>query len=96
MTLPTLSDTSFTLPTGPALVIFSAPWCGPCKVTKASMQHLTTPGFEVNGEANPGLMAQFQVQTFPTILLFKDGAVKAATYGGKSSQQLRDWVARHA
>ena len=96
MTLRPLTDTDATLPQGTALVIFSAPWCGPCKTTKLSMQKLDVPAFEVNGEENPGLMGQYHVQTFPTLLLVRNGQVRDTLYGGRTEQQLRDWLARTA
>jgi len=92
-----LNDTQ-PLPTGDFVALFGASWCRPCAMTKQSLQTVmeTKPlaAYYVDGEESPGLMGQFFVRTFPTLIIFKDGQPVDTIYGGKSPLQLRDALGR--
>ncbi|WP_155298974.1 thioredoxin family protein [Deinococcus kurensis] len=87
-----LNDTGAVPTQGRAILLFSAPWCLPCKATKPSLDKLSTPTYEINGEDNPGLMRRFGVKTFPTLILLDAGDIVSAKYGGQTLAQLRAWV----
>ena len=67
--------------TTPAVVDFTATWCGPCQ---ALAPHLDEIDKELEGkvqvvkvdvDSNPDLASRFGVMSVPQILFFKDGEV---------------------
>ena len=60
---------------GPTIVHFSAPWCGPCdRVRRVVGQVCEDMGdvahLEIDLDANPATARQFSVLTLPTTLIF--------------------------
>ena len=56
-----------------------APWCGPCRMVGPIMDQLAAESngkyriAKLNVDENPQTAAQFQIQSIPTMLIFKDG-----------------------
>lgn len=65
--------------TGAVVVDFYATWCGPCRQLAPMLEKLAEPlagkikFFKVNVDESPGLAQNYQIQSIPTVLLFKDG-----------------------
>jgi thiol-disulfide isomerase/thioredoxin len=81
--------------TGPTVVHFSAPWCGPCdRVRRVVDQVCDDLGdvahVEVDLDANPAVARQFSVLSLPTTLVFDaDGRQRYRASGVPKAVDLR-------
>ena len=69
------------------LVDFSAPWCGPCRKMTPVLEQIQNEMIEsvkivkVDTDKHPNLASEYGVFSLPSLLLFKDGAVKEVMVG---------------
>lgn len=89
----------------PMLVMFTASWCGPCKVMKKTTlsdreveqiigQHFIPVMIDV--DANPAVSSRFEVKSMPTIMVMSAaGEVKERIVGGKSKAQFVPFLEKH-
>jgi thioredoxin 1 len=79
----------------PAVVDFSAAWCGPCKSIAPVIEGLANDYAErvtvatVDVDDNPRLAAQYGVRSVPTVMLFEGGGVKRVFVGARSAHEYR-------
>ncbi len=80
------------------LVDFSATWCGPCKKLEPIVHEIAgdydgrLKVVKVDVDQAPSTASKFGVMSVPTLLLFKNGAVKDQVVGLVSKQALADRV----
>ena len=82
----------------PALVDFTASWCGPCKMMQPILEELKkklgdeTTIIKVDIDKNPAVAAKYQVQSVPTLLVFKKGEIKWRQSGVISARELEQVI----
>ncbi|MFM0283956.1 thioredoxin family protein [Paraburkholderia sediminicola] len=81
----------------PEVVIFTAPWCGPCKMLKPSLQalqadygfHLTELDVTSFSEAE---LSTLGVRNVPNVRVLSGGMMKAQFAGAHTKAQVREWL----
>ena len=82
----------------PFLQRFTAEWCGPCKMIAPMLEELSVEladkvSFGVhNIDDEPNTPTRFGVRGIPTMLLFKDGQLKATKVGATTKSNIVSWI----
>jgi thioredoxin 1 len=76
---------------------FTADWCQPCKKTRPIVEELnrdqSTAGFQIiDVDVNPELVKNFGIKSIPTFILFDNGEEKNRITGGKTREQLEEFI----
>jgi thioredoxin 2 len=91
----TLTDSDFRkqIGSGPAVVDFWAPWCGPCRMIGPVIEQLATERKDIrfgklNVDENPKTSQDFGVHGIPLLVFFKDGVERGRVVGAVPKGQI--------
>lgn len=82
----------------PVLVDFFATWCGPCKMMHPILEQLKAALgdklriIKINIDKNQAVANQFQIQSVPTMILFKDKKILWRQSGDMPLNALQDVI----
>jgi thioredoxin len=88
-------EAEVTRTTNAVVADFYASWCGPCRVLSPMLDKLAG-GYagkikfvKINVDESPGIAQNFQVQSIPTLIFFRDGKVTDRVTGLPSEPDLK-------
>jgi thioredoxin 1 len=82
----------------PTVIDFFATWCGPCRMVGPILEDLKSDLgddvriYKIDVDQNPGLAAQYNVRSVPTIMVFKDGKLQWREAGVQSKTTLKNVI----
>ena len=78
----------------PVIVDFHALWCGPCKAQSPILKQLAeelgerVKVIKIDVDQNPTIAGRYQIQSVPTLMIFKNSEIKHKQAGVHSKMQL--------
>lgn len=83
-----------------ALVDFYTTWCPPCKLLKPVLEELSKEMTNLNFytldiEEAEDIAEDYEIQSVPTLILFKNGNQVGKKLGARSKKELSEWLSQH-
>jgi len=93
-------DTEILKAAKPALLDFSATWCGPCRALEKVMDEVIVKYGDrvafghVDIDQAPSLAQRYMIRSVPTLILFKQGAPAGQIVGLVAKEKISDLIDR--
>jgi len=91
-------DTEVLKSSKPIVVDFWAEWCGPCKQIAPTLEEISNEMSDQvaiakhNIDNEPNTPTKYGIRGIPTMLLFKDGDLKATKVGVTTKSNIVSWI----
>jgi len=85
----------------PVIVDFHAVWCAPCKMQSPILKDVAAElrdkikVIKIDIDQNPELASRYNIQSVPTIMIFKNGEIKYKQAGVHSRPQLMEIIIKN-
>ena len=85
----------------PVIVDFHAVWCAPCKMQSPILKDVAAElgdkikVIKIDIDQNPELASRYNIQSVPTLMIFKNGEIKYKQAGVHSRPQLMEIIIKN-
>ena len=84
-----------------AVVKFTATWCSPCQILKKVMEKISDEMsdkfkfYDHDIDSSPNSPTRFGVRGVPTVMIFKNGELKATKVGAVPESTMKAWLSEN-
>lgn len=80
-----------------AIADFNAVWCGPCRMlgpvlNEISNERSDAAFYGIDSDDNADIAEEYEIQSIPTLIAFKNGKEVGRTVGFRPKAQLNAWI----